>query len=206
MNPLLGRDGLVDGVEAEKVMMHPPFDEVEQAKVHRSRARKHPARPPQMRPMRGAPQRERARRDADAGVDEAVPDGVVANGVQAIGRVRLADHAVPLERLVQHDPVEEAPEAKAGQDPGRDREAAAGGGMVPALVLRPDRAEPGRCRMVPNAVERPGRLKLGVSSDCDPIGSDRGAPAPWMMVGGLPPCGRNTTKAGPTRPLSRTTT
>jgi hypothetical protein len=112
-------------VQAEQVVVDDALDEVEEAEAHQHRARQQLPRPAHMGAVRPSPQHDQAEQDEDvgSGMKEPVPERVDLQVRHAVGRItRAGEHVVPLEHLMQHDAVEEAAEAKAEQDSGRDRE------------------------------------------------------------------------------------
>ena len=152
---MLPRDGLVDVVNAEQVMVDHALNHIENAEADQHRPGEEFPGPPEMRPMRGTPERDQSEHDEDVGrgVEEPVEEGVDLQVLDAVRWIAGArDHVMPLEHLVQHDAVEEPPEAQAEEDAGRDGElpwvvgkvSHERAGRSPETTRRRLRAPPGR--------------------------------------------------------------
>ena len=109
-----------DVVDREYVVIDDPFDEVEQppADEHRSEEGTSADRPSPM--GRAAPEDVETTGDGEprGGVKESVPERVRLEPGNGGGRIAALarEHVMPLKDLVEHDPVDEAPEPDAEQD------------------------------------------------------------------------------------------
>lgn len=77
-----------------------------------------------MRPVRRAPEQHEPEQYEDVGgrVEQAVPAGIDLKVADAVGRIPGArQHVMPLEHLMEDDPIEESSEAQSEEDAGRDR-------------------------------------------------------------------------------------
>jgi hypothetical protein len=103
-------------MDAQQVMINKSFNQVERTEANQHRAGQKLARPAKVPPPRGAPQDDQAQNDKDirAGVKDAVQQCIEFEIFNAVGRIaRARYHVMPLQDLVQHDPIEESAEAKA---------------------------------------------------------------------------------------------
>jgi hypothetical protein len=113
-------------VHAEPLVVDHSLHAIEQPEPDQQRADQLPVRPRQVLAVRRAPEHEQARdhEQVGRGVEEPVPERVELQVVERGDRVPTAQHVVPLQHLMQHDPVEEPAEPEPEQDAGRDRESA----------------------------------------------------------------------------------
>ena len=117
IDPLLLRHGLVDVVKSQDMMVDDAFNQIENAESHQHGCWQQLSRPSDVLLARGAPEDGEAsyHEQICAGVENTVPDDIELEAVKSIGGVTGAgQHMMPLQDLMQHDPVEEAaqPQAK----------------------------------------------------------------------------------------------
>ena len=108
-------------------MVNEAFDDIKQAKAHQHGPGQQLAGPAHVRPMRRPPQQEEAEQDKEirAQVKKAVPQRIDLKVLHAVGRIAgTGEHVVPLEHLMQQNPIEESPEAQPEQQTGSDRKVA----------------------------------------------------------------------------------
>ena len=102
-------------------MVDQAFDDVEQAPPQQQRPDQQLTGPQKMPGMCIPPKQEKAKHHENVGctVEEAIPSGVQFQVGQIGDGIPATEHMMPLEHLVQHDPVEEAAQPKAKQDAGK---------------------------------------------------------------------------------------
>lgn len=109
IDPLVLRDGFVDMVDAEKLVIDHPFDQIEYTEAHEHRPKQHLSRPPEMRFVSGAPEHDQTKHDENvcAGVEQAIGKRVEPKVLNTVGGIAGAGrHMMPLEQLMQHDSIE----------------------------------------------------------------------------------------------------
>lgn len=100
-------------------MVDQAFDKVEDPKTYQESAHHHLAGPPEMGLAGRPPKHHKAKRDENirTGVENAVPKRVELEVLDGVGRVPGAgQHVMPLQNLMQNDPVEKPAEAKSEQN------------------------------------------------------------------------------------------
>ncbi len=106
-------------------MIDHALDQVEDPEAHQHRAYEQLTGPAYMRAVRLPPQYDEPEQDEDvgAGMEEAVPERIDFEVEDTVGRVAGAgEHVMPLEHLMQDDPVEEAAQAEPEEDTAGRRE------------------------------------------------------------------------------------
>src|SRR5688572_12660774 len=105
-------------------MVDGSLNQIENAKTHQHTACKQFSGPPQMAAVRGAPQQDETEHHkyVRRGVEDAVKQGIEFKIGNGVGRIsRACHHVMPLQNLVQDNPVEKPSQAKAEENSSRGR-------------------------------------------------------------------------------------
>src|SRR3954467_11770329 len=108
-------------MKAEKLMVDGALTHIEQTEAYQESAEEQLARPAEMGAPCGPPEKSQPNGDEHVGerLKEPVPERVDLQVLEAVGRIAGSrDHMVPLQQLMQDDPVEKAAETEAEEDAG----------------------------------------------------------------------------------------
>jgi hypothetical protein len=115
VNPLGRRDGFVDVVNPEKMMVDYSFDHVKDAEPDQEASRQRPVGPPNVYFARALPQNDKTgqHKDVCARMENTVPQRIHFEIVNTVGRVSSArKHVMPLKQLMKNNPVEKTSQAE----------------------------------------------------------------------------------------------
>jgi hypothetical protein len=103
LDPLVERNGFVDVVEAEQLVIDQTFNNIEDAEAHQECAGEELAGPADMVFLRVAPQHAKTNgsEDVRAGMEEPILEGLYPQVLDAVWSItRAGQHMVPLQALV----------------------------------------------------------------------------------------------------------
>jgi hypothetical protein len=111
---------LLDVVQLQQVVIDDPFDDVEESPTEQEQTDKGPGRPRCRRAAERRPNEEESGDGEDPGrrVKQTIAQCVRLKSRDGRRRVviDMANHVMPLQNLVQDDPIEESPEPEAKKD------------------------------------------------------------------------------------------
>lgn len=127
VDPLLGRHGLIDMMDAEQMMIDDAFHKMEDSKTHQYRAGQHFARPGRMRLARFTPENCQAGGCENVGrnVKETVPHNIEFKIIKIVrGEASTGQHVMPLQNLMKDNSIKETAKPESEENSGHGWKAA----------------------------------------------------------------------------------